>query len=91
MLYHILFNSILSYLTNEIKLVTNTCIYNTFSCKIRSNLEIYNTGPKGIKYLIAGKNFSAGVGINSVNCEQTKKDQLKKKFSLIKKKYGFLR
>ena len=53
------------------------------------NLEIYNTGPKGIKYLIAGKNFSAGVGINSVNCEQTKKDQLKKKFSLIKKNMDF--
>tara|TARA_A100001015_G_scaffold253539_1_gene293806 strand:- start:1642 stop:2379 length:738 start_codon:yes stop_codon:yes gene_type:complete len=53
------------------------------------NLEIYDTGQKGIKYLIAGENFSAGVGINSVNCEQTKKDQLKKKFSLIKTNMNF--
>ena len=53
------------------------------------NLEIYDKDSKGIKYLIAGKNFSAGVGINSVNCEQTKKKQLKRKFSLIKKNMDF--
>jgi len=53
------------------------------------NLEIYDKDSKGIKYLIAGKNFSAGVGINSVNCEQTKKKQLKGKFSLIKKNMDF--
>ncbi len=53
------------------------------------NLEIYDTGPKGINYLIAIKNFSAGVGIDSVNCEKTKKNQLLKNFSLIKKNMNF--
>ena len=52
------------------------------------NLEIYDTSPKGIKFLIPSKNFSAGLGVNSINCEKTEKDQLKKKFLLIKNNMG---
>ena len=49
------------------------------------NLKILYNDNKGIKYLIANKNFSAGVGINSVNCEKSKMDKLNDKFLLTKK------
>ena len=53
------------------------------------NLKILYNDNKGIKYLIANKNFSAGVGINSVNCEKSKMDKLNDKFLLTKKNIDF--
>ena len=49
------------------------------------NLEFYNNGEKGIRYLTANKNFSAGVGVNSVSCEKPEKNLLKHKFLLTEK------
>ena len=53
------------------------------------NLKLYKTNDKGIKFLIADKNFSAGVGVNSVNCEKFEKNTIKSKFLLTKKTIDF--
>ena len=45
------------------------------------NLKLYKTDDKSIRFLIADKNFSAGVGVNSVNCEKFESDLLEEKFS----------
>ena len=49
------------------------------------NLKLHNAGVNGINYLIAHKNFSAGIGINSVSCEKPEKNEFKNKFLLTKK------
>lgn len=53
------------------------------------NLEFYNNSKKGIRYLTAYKNFSAGIGINSVSCEIPEKNFLKDKFLLTEKNLEF--
>ena len=53
------------------------------------NLKLYKTNDKGIKFLIADKNFSAGVGVNSVNCEKFEENTIKSKFLLTKKTIDF--
>jgi len=53
------------------------------------NLKLYKTDDKGIRFLIADKNFSAGVGVNSVNCERFEKNKIKSKFLLTKKNIDF--
>ena len=49
------------------------------------NLKLYDSDKNGLKYLVPNKNFSAGLGINSVNCQKLNKDELTEKFQLIKK------
>ncbi len=49
------------------------------------NLKLYKTDDKGIRFLIADKNFSAGVGVNSVNCEKFEESKIKSKFLITKK------
>jgi len=44
------------------------------------NLKLYKTNDKGIKFLIADKNFSAGVGVNSINCEKFEENKINSKF-----------
>ena len=53
------------------------------------NLKLYKTDDKGIRFLIADKNFSAGVGVNSVNCEKFEENQIYSKFLLTKKNIDF--
>ena len=49
------------------------------------NLKLYHSDKNGLRYLVPDNNFSAGLGINRVNCQKLDKDELKKKFQLIKK------
>ena len=49
------------------------------------NLKLYKTDDKGIRFLIADENFSAGVGVNSVNCEKFEESKIKSKFLITKK------
>ena len=44
------------------------------------NLKLYKTDDKDIRFLIADKNFSAGVGINSVICDKYEESKIKYKF-----------
>lgn len=53
------------------------------------NLKLYKTDDKDIRFLIADKNFSAGVGINSVNCEKSEYNKIKSKFYLTKKNIDY--
>ena len=53
------------------------------------NLKLYKTDDKGIRFLIADENFSAGVGVNSVNCEKFDESKIKKKFLITKKNTDF--
>ena len=53
------------------------------------NLELYNIDKKGIRYLTAYKDFSAGKGINSVSCEKPEKNLLKRKFLLTEENIKF--
>ena len=53
------------------------------------NLKLYKIDDKGIKFLIADKNFSAGVGVNSVSCEKFAEDKTESIFSLTKKNIDF--
>ena len=46
------------------------------------NLEVYKKNKNGLIYLIPFRNTSAGVGINSINCEKPNEDYLKDKLSL---------
>ena len=53
------------------------------------NLKLHHNGANGIKYLVAHKNFSAGKGINSVNCEKPENNELESKFLLTKKNINY--
>lgn len=53
------------------------------------NLKLHHNGVNGIKYLVAHKNFSAGIGINSVNCEKPENNELESKFLLTKKNINY--
>tara|TARA_B100000963_G_C22506682_1_gene616349 strand:+ start:341 stop:1078 length:738 start_codon:yes stop_codon:yes gene_type:complete len=49
------------------------------------NLKLYDSDKNGLRYFVPDKNFSAGLGINSVSCQKIDEGKLKKKFQLIQK------
>lgn len=52
------------------------------------NLEVYKKNKNGLIYLIPFRNTSAGVGINSINCEKPNEDYLKDKLSLSEENFN---
>ena len=79
-----IFVAVLLLISSFSPLYANTIFYLT---KI-PNLEIYDlNSSNNIKYLTAEKAFRVGFRENNVQCDKTDKNNIKKKFDLIKKKF----
>ena len=77
-----IFVAVLLLISSFSPLYANTIFYLT---KI-PNLEIYDlNSSNNIKYLTAEKAFRVGFRENNVQCDKTDKNNIKKKFDLIKK------